>query len=177
MAEAINDNQEENGEMSWDEFQECALNFLKISNELLDEWEYIKKDDNPGNSYLKKKCIVNLRKQGVAEDDQNTAEENLLNINDPSVKLFENQDNIYSFEYHILYSLAYSVPMLYFNARKSNGTLIKLEDAWNIFDQRYKTNIDMLSTLTQMEHPILFQPFLTLHPCRTKEFLGIMSKR
>lgn len=29
----------------------------------------------------------------------------------------------------------------------------------------------MLNILTQMEHPILFKPFLTLHPCRIAEVL------
>lgn len=29
----------------------------------------------------------------------------------------------------------------------------------------------MLNILTQMEHPMLFKPFLTLHPCRIAEVL------
>lgn len=30
---------------------------------------------------------------------------------------------------------------------------------------------NMLNILTQMEHPVLFKPFLTLHPCRIAEIL------
>lgn len=30
---------------------------------------------------------------------------------------------------------------------------------------------NMLNILTQMEHPVLFKPFLTLHPCRIAEVL------
>lgn len=32
----------------------------------------------------------------------------------------------------------------------------------------------MTSILTQMEHPIEFKPFLTLHPCRTAELLDAL---
>lgn len=30
---------------------------------------------------------------------------------------------------------------------------------------------NMLNVLTQMEHPVLFKPFLTLHPCRIADIL------
>lgn len=31
---------------------------------------------------------------------------------------------------------------------------------------------NMLDILTQMEHPVLFKPFFTLHPCRIAELLN-----
>lgn len=34
-----------------------------------------------------------------------------------------------------------------------------------------KIQQNMLNILTQMEHPVLFKPFLTLHPCQITEIL------
>lgn len=58
------------------------------------------------------------------------------------------------------------------------GSSITLEEAWNIFNNgnTYTNNHLMTSILTQMEHPVLFKPFLTLHPCRTAEILKATPK-
>lgn len=54
--------------------------------------------------------------------------------------------------------------------------MLKLEDAWKIFNDpgsggMIGNSLNMMNILTQMEHPILFKPFLTLHPCRIAELL------
>lgn len=54
--------------------------------------------------------------------------------------------------------------------------MLTLDEAWKIFKdlnpmQSCKIQQNMLQILTQMEHPILFKPFLTLHPCRIAEVL------
>lgn len=58
----------------------------------------------------------------------------------------------------------------------SDGSLLTLDDAWKIFndidvDLAKKSQLNMYEILTQMEHPVLFKPFLTLHPCRIAEVL------
>lgn len=67
--------------------------------------------------------------------------------------------------------------MLYFNCYKSNGTLLSLDEIWKLFNDLNKTNLDMLTTVTQMEHPFLFKPFFALHPCKTDVLLGTLAKR
>lgn len=54
--------------------------------------------------------------------------------------------------------------------------MLDLDGAWAIFndDQCNRRTIEMRNVLTQMEHPILFKPFLTLHPCRTAEVLRLL---
>lgn len=57
-----------------------------------------------------------------------------------------------------------------------DGSLLTLEDAWKIFNdlspkQDNTMQRNMLNILSQMEHPVLFRPFLTLHPCRIAEVL------
>lgn len=51
-----------------------------------------------------------------------------------------------------------------------------MEGAWEIFNDSVcnQHTIEMRNVLTQMEHPILFKPFLTLHPCRTAEVLQLL---
>lgn len=51
-----------------------------------------------------------------------------------------------------------------------------LDEAWAafsdpIFGRSGSKHMPMTTILTQMEHPILFRPFLTLHPCRIAELL------
>lgn len=51
-----------------------------------------------------------------------------------------------------------------------------LEEAWLIFKNNEKSStVELTSILTQMEHPVLFKPFLTLHPCKTAEILGAVN--
>lgn len=66
--------------------------------------------------------------------------------------------------------------------------MLTLEEAWEFFplpmndnefdkdgltpESKNERRELLLSTLTQMDHPILFKPFLCLHPCRTAELLA-----
>lgn len=57
-----------------------------------------------------------------------------------------------------------------------DGCLLTLDEAWMIFRdmnpiQTNGVQQNMFDILTQMEHPVLFKPFLTLHPCRISEIL------
>lgn len=57
-----------------------------------------------------------------------------------------------------------------------DGSMLTLDEAWKIFKDMNPMQLcnmqqNMLHILTQMEHPILFKPFLTLHPCRIAEVL------
>lgn len=176
------------GELTWEEFMRCAEEIVQISNEISDGWEIVRNKNNtePGSLYLRKKCFITTsRKEDINDGsttDATTTASSLSSsefLYDPSSRIIHEQqlqNETLSCEYHVIYNLAYAVPVILFNAHKSNGTLLRVEDAWGLFDETYKT-IDMQSTLTQMEHPILFRPFLTLHPCRTKEFLRIMNQR
>lgn len=70
-------------------------------------------------------------------------------------------------------NIKFSDSLYYPNCFK-DGTQLTLDDAWELFKQHMPNAIElnMLNILTQMEHPILFKPFLTLHPCRIAEVLS-----
>lgn len=74
-----------------------------------------------------------------------------------------------TFEHHVAYNPSYSCPVLCFNAFRPDGSLVSLEECWKMagFAERSAYGV-----LTQMDHPVLQRPFLTLHPCRTAELMG-----
>ncbi|XP_061401768.1 ubiquitin-like-conjugating enzyme ATG10 [Musca vetustissima] len=133
--------------LTWSEFCKESQEFLEMSKKLNDTWSWEEKNSNEGQSYLKYK----------------------QKISDPL-----SQDLI-QLEYHIVYSISYQVPIMYFQAHYSDGKMLTLDNVWQLFqfqqkDSQYSRE-DMLSILTQMEHPILFKPYMCLHPCRTAEVL------
>ncbi|KAK2844040.1 hypothetical protein Q5P01_010699 [Channa striata] len=85
----------------------------------------------------------------------------------------EGSSQVLQYDYHILYSSSYSTPVLYFRAFTLEGRSLSLEEMWSSIHPNFKTQLlnNPLSTITQQEHPLLGQPFLMLHPCRTHEFM------
>lgn len=82
---------------------------------------------------------------------------------------YEIDNELITLEHHVTYNLSYGSPMLCFNAWKSNGNLLTLEECWKLTN--LKDDGDRMSVLTQVEHPVLQKPFYGLHPCKTPEIL------
>ena len=78
-----------------------------------------------------------------------------------------------TFQYHVVFSSAYNVPVLYFNAWHSTGRLLKLEEVWGMAP----ASSDQYSYITQVEHPLLARPFFEIHPCRTEKLMGQLAPR
>jgi len=85
---------------------------------------------------------------------------------------------VIKYEYHVLYSCSYQVPVLYFRASFLDGRPLALKDIWEGIHECYKTRMlqEPWDTITQQEHPILGQPFFVLHPCKTNEFMTPVLK-
>ncbi|XP_069887261.1 ubiquitin-like-conjugating enzyme ATG10 isoform X4 [Dipodomys merriami] len=85
---------------------------------------------------------------------------------------------VVKYEYHVLYSCSYQVPVLYFRASFLDGRPLSLKDIWEGVHECYKTRLlqGPWDTITQQEHPILGQPFFVLHPCKTNEFMTPVLK-
>ncbi|XP_026471778.1 ubiquitin-like-conjugating enzyme ATG10 [Ctenocephalides felis] len=155
--------------MTWEEFLLFAKDILVKSNELGDNWQLVGKDENY-SQYLMK------QEKHVCENENSHLEECDSNdFNDKSEATF-NSVIVYNFEYHVTYNISYMVPVLSFNASKPDGTILTLDSAWKILLQNGVTDSSFHSILTQMDHPVLQIPFLTLHPCRTQELLGKFQK-
>ncbi|XP_021695105.1 ubiquitin-like-conjugating enzyme ATG10 [Aedes aegypti] len=155
------------GTLTEEQFRDAAERFLERSHRIGDDWELVKSENG---TYLTKRLKQTLKK----EKAETAGEDEELIVDDPSLgRPTPSDEDVYQFEYHVVYSVSYQVPVLYFNAYKSDGTMLRLEEAWQGFrDLASESREQLRRTLTQMEHPILFRPFLALHPCRTAQVLG-----
>ncbi|XP_037712992.1 ubiquitin-like-conjugating enzyme ATG10 [Drosophila subpulchrella] len=129
------------GDLSWKDFLSQAKQFLEISQQLGDSWMLVEKDSDEPNTFLKF-----------------------------SQKIKDISGELVNVEYHVVYSISYQVPMMFFQAHRSDGSLLDLEATWKLFMPETKAN-ELYQILTQMDHPVLFRPFMALHPCRTAEVL------
>ncbi|EHB00187.1 Autophagy-related protein 10, partial [Heterocephalus glaber] len=103
-----------------------------------------------------------------------------LDLPSDDLEVIETQaaSEVVKYEYHVLYSCSYQVPVLYFRASFLDGRPLTLQDIWNGVHESYKTRPlqGPWDTITQQEHPILGQPFFVLHPCKTTEFMAPVLK-
>ena len=70
--------------------------------------------------------------------------------------------NEISTEYHIIYSVAFGVPTLYFRRFSANGEIL-----WDYDCVPYGAG-----GVTQMPHPFFQTPFYQLHPCHTEKWMN-----
>ncbi|XP_065076348.1 ubiquitin-like-conjugating enzyme ATG10 [Ochlerotatus camptorhynchus] len=163
------------GTLTERQFSKAAQQFLELSRRIDDGWELITPEAE--TVFLTKRLKQTLN-SSIPRDDDDFEE---LIEQDPSVVMTHSDgegEEFYQFEYHVVYSESYQVPVLYFNAYRSDGTMLRLEQAWNGFrDLATESREQLKQTLTQMEHPVLFKPFLALHPCKTAQVLGNVTGR
>lgn len=183
------------GTISYEEFTSGCLEFLKLSQELEDGWEAKGDAQKEGNFYLIKleriedvsqDCLLpcdkddsgkvmdmkdSLEALGITEDED-------LCPPDPSTISSVCSKGIVTYEYHITYSLSYSVPVLFFNAYYHSGKLLTLEEMWKRVDLQHSEQIlhRKWESLTQQEHPVLGRPFYQLHPCNTSKLMSEFNK-
>ncbi|XP_051539885.1 ubiquitin-like-conjugating enzyme ATG10 isoform X1 [Myxocyprinus asiaticus] len=164
-------------------FQLCCQLFLQHSETIQDGWcwEQIKGTDE---GFMKKIVLIPVRSTILhnqhgcsiqAENMDPLTEEIQANVEDETAgvqAVCENHAAL-RYEYHVLYSCSYQIPILYFRASMLDGRSLSLEEVWSNVHPNYKQRLlhGPWDTLTQQEHPLLGQPFFMLHPCRTEEFM------
>lgn len=163
--------------MLYSDFVKCVNHFLQISDRINDGWTLEKYNDRV---YLTKYMTQWLEnKDNESINDLNELDE--LKLNELNLNLEEDEQSANNlplkfrkWQYHIIHSLSYQVPVIYFNVWKSNGQLLSLDELWNAVNPCFKEQVaqNKWYTLTQQEHPYLFKPFFYFHPCHTEAFLN-----
>lgn len=136
--------------MSWDTFLKDINEMKAHSDSTDDDWLLNQGRNHEYGAYLSKKLV------------------NCLSTDTP-----DKSDLLTTFDYHVVYNPSYGCPVLCFNAWEMNGSLLTIEECWKQFNL---ANFDYkYHTLTQMEHPVLMKPFITLHPCKTSELMQLFA--
>ncbi|XP_050072752.1 ubiquitin-like-conjugating enzyme ATG10 [Anopheles maculipalpis] len=137
-------------------------------------WAWVHKGDR---SYirLEKKYTPRKPKRYVDGDAMKGFLEAQI-VADPACASASDSGRILSFEYHVLYNESYEVPSLLFNIYEEGGERLNLEEAWNTLNIcEIVPSKEMYHSITMLHHPILFQPYLNLHPCKTSELMASLS--
>jgi ubiquitin-like-conjugating enzyme ATG10 len=79
------------------------------------------------------------------------------------------QNSLYKIEYHVIYSVSYCVPVLYFRVFHSCTGEIQ----WDLNADEMRKISSHLG-LTQMPHPFFQTPFYQIHPCHTSKWMKNM---
>ncbi|KAG0718679.1 Ubiquitin-like-conjugating enzyme ATG10 [Chionoecetes opilio] len=165
--------------ITYEEFKIACMEFLESSKKLEDTWK-LRTDiqDKDGLCIHKMQCIK--RKSSVGHENKTVCknEEQLKEeeeeSSDPSVLESHHPTPFTTYDYHIVYSLSHSVPVLYFNAWHASGQLLTLDEVWEGVEATHREPIlnNKWGTLTQTEHPLLGRPYFQLHPCNTAKLMA-----
>ncbi|XP_014474214.1 PREDICTED: ubiquitin-like-conjugating enzyme ATG10 isoform X2 [Dinoponera quadriceps] len=169
------------GTVTWEEFVENAGKFLAVSDKLSDGWEFRGDKDIPGQAYLVRKTVCFLPDDSIWRNDE-AADDNDGDIEEFHARFQEDPHEAPSVaetpfitEHHILWSMSYSVPVLFFNGWKSDYpgvNPVSVNEAQTVHSSKLN-----YTELSQAIHPIVGTPFLQLHPCLSRELLRGMPDR
>ncbi|CAC5386395.1 ATG10L [Mytilus coruscus] len=157
------------GSISGDEFVKLAHDFLVLAEKTKDSWKIKEIPDK--QFYLSKKEVKKISRQHIEQKQY----EDLTSIDkEDDCQLELSSTECVTYEYHVVYSHSYNVPVLYFNVYHQNGKLLSLDEVWSDIPECYRDRLleERWSFITQQEHPLLGRPFFMLHPCHTKDLMA-----
>ncbi|KAJ4843229.1 hypothetical protein Tsubulata_008733 [Turnera subulata] len=179
------------GALSQNDFNRSAHTFAerwKRSNSSLPPWLWIScrkgalvaSQELEGYLSLENICLVESSQDNHTEVNHTGREDTDFTYNDEEIDdatLVQNTDRrVHYYEFHIVYSASYRVPVLYFRAYYCDGQPIPLNEVEKDLPAR-STKVMLESKwtfITQEEHPYLNRPWYKLHPCGTSEWMKLL---
>ncbi|XP_070512321.1 ubiquitin-like-conjugating enzyme ATG10 [Cardiocondyla obscurior] len=162
------------GTLTWEEFLDNAERFLATSDEMSDGWELRGDKDIPGQAYLVRRVKYFVPSNSIAGEDDDDAEEFDVKLREDPHEAPTAGEAPFITEHHILWSISYGVPVLFFNGWKSDFpgiNPVSVDEAQTVHGSKLN-----YAELSQAIHPIIGTPFLQLHPCLSQGLLRTMSK-
>ncbi|KAL3517905.1 hypothetical protein ACH5RR_020494 [Cinchona calisaya] len=181
------------GTLSRDEFQVAATSFAERWNKFnsaLPQFSWVARPNPPylpptsqAEGYLAVENVIMSRTDeescggGDYEEGKEVTscsdEDGFVDI----ATLAQNHDHAsHHYDFHVVYSTSYRVPVLYFRAYHSDGQVLILDDV----EKSIPVNSAKLlmeskwTFITQEDHPYLNRPWYTLHPCGTSEWMKLL---
>uniref|UniRef100_UPI00358F5432 ubiquitin-like-conjugating enzyme ATG10 isoform X2 n=1 Tax=Myxine glutinosa TaxID=7769 RepID=UPI00358F5432 len=186
------------GSLGEDAFTRSCQALVQQPQAAGDGWHFVTLPGAPGGGYLRKVELVILPSVGTESAASCLQCETSFEVDDDSASTFTSEKGLTArFEYHVVYSLSYAVPVLYLNAHTLDGRRLSLDSILSRASLTLRAGLDGAGTsrvsgaesqdgddydgrtecairwdgLTQQEHPLLGHPFYVLHPCRTAQLL------
>lgn len=173
--------------LSCELFEELAAGLVARSDSLQDSWELHSAEGETHFLVKKKTLLFPLPLEGGSTQAPDNEEES--KEEDSSHSAVEDSGDCAQLlvvppimrsvcmEYHVVYSPAYSVPVLYFRASHPKGKQLSLDQVWSLVSQHLPVAVegeqqDYWGLVTQNEHPLLGQPFYHIHPCHTAKVMA-----
>ncbi|KAJ0972187.1 hypothetical protein J5N97_020146 [Dioscorea zingiberensis] len=101
---------------------------------------------------------------------------NIEETDDEATLVHCSNNTKYFYDFHIVYSFSYRVPVLYFRGYRSDGQPMNLDDIENDLPCSSSRLLreSKWTYMTQEEHPYLHRPWFTLHACATRDWMKLL---
>ncbi|GJV74976.1 ubiquitin-like-conjugating enzyme ATG10 isoform X1 [Tanacetum coccineum] len=174
------------GSLSPSEFQIAANAFAekwKKYNSGFPKWLWVDCSNRLGfaarkvnDGYLSLQDVVLQRDLEEKLDDEGSSNDHEEPLDNATLVHSSDDDDGHRYDFHVVYSSSYRVPVLYFRAHSSDGQPLSLDEIEKNLPTRSANALieSKWTFITQQEHPYLNRPWYTLHPCGTSEWMKLL---
>ncbi|XP_022771579.1 ubiquitin-like-conjugating enzyme ATG10 isoform X2 [Durio zibethinus] len=138
--------------------------------------------EEEGYLSMEKICISRLNEEDIDQTTQiDTDEEEAScsgnkDVIDDATLVQRNHHELHYYDFHIVYSNTFRVPVLYLRAYCSDGQPLQLDEIEKELPTCSSKELSKSkwTFITQEEHPHLKRPWYKLHPCGTGEWMKLL---